>query len=172
MGMIYDEKTGKYKILSDIQAQEDFLGDMDFKVTMTPNGITAMQLDVKIKGLKMNVFQETFSQARGSLNYIIEKMGEVIKEKRPLSPLAPRIESILVPVDKIREIIGKGGEVIQKMEKECEVKIHIEEDGKTFITGKNAPLVQEALKRIGEIIWEPSVGEFHTGKIVSIIAGT
>jgi len=109
----------------------------------------------------MNVFQETFLQARRSLNYIIEKMGEVIKEKKPLSPLAPRIESIFVPVDKIREVIGKGGEVIQKIEKECEVKIHIEEDGKTFITGKNAPLVQEALARISEIIWEPNVGEIY-----------
>lgn len=172
MGMIYDEKTGKYKILSDIQAQEDFLGDMDFKVTMTPSGITAMQLDVKIKWLKMNVFQETFSQARTSLDYILWQMKQIISEKKELSPLAPRIESILVPVDKIREIIGKGGEVIQKMEKECEVKIHIEEDGKTFVTGKNAPLVQEALARISEIIWEPNVGEIHKWKIVSIIAGT
>jgi len=162
MGMIYDEKTGKYKILSDIQAQEDFLGDMDFKVTMSPNGITAMQLDVKIAGLKMEVFENAFTQARASIDNILENMKKVIPEKKELSPKAPRIEAISVPVDKIREVIGKGGETIQKIEKECEVKIHIEEDGSTFVTGKNASLVHKALETVAQIIWEPNVGEKHT----------
>ena len=109
MGMIYDETTGNYKILSDIQAQEDFLGDMDFKVSRTAEGITAMQLDVKIKGLKMEVFEKAFAQGKEASEYILGEMlkaqPEVAKE---LSPYAPLIMSIQVPEEKIREVIGKG----------------------------------------------------------------
>lgn len=173
MGMIYDEKTGNYKILSDIQAQEDFLGDMDFKVAMSTKGITTMQLDVKIKGLSMQVFREAFSQAKTSIGYILEEMNTVINTPNPeLSPYAPRIISLMVPVDKIREIIGKGGENIQRMEKECEVTIHIEDDGRTVFTGKNAEKLQRAFDQVKEICWEPTVGEKHAGKVVAIIAGT
>lgn len=172
MGMIYDEDTGKYSILSDIQAQEDFLWDMDFKVAMTPSGITAMQLDVKIAGLSMEVFEKAFSQARVSLDYILWEMKKIIPQAKPLSPKAPRIICLQVPVDKIREVIGKGGEVIQKMEKECEVTIHIEEDGTTYITGKNAQLSEKAANTIRTIIWEPEAWEKHIGKVVAIIAGT
>lgn len=158
MGMIYDEKTGNYKILSDIQAQEDFLGDMDFKVAMSTKGITTMQLDVKIKGLSMQVFREAFSQAKTSIGYILEEMNAVVASPNTeLSPYAPRIISIMVPVDKIREIIGKGGENIQRMEKECEVTIHIEDDGRTIFTGKNAEKLQRALDQVKEICWEPAV---------------
>lgn len=124
---------------------------------MTPSGITAMQLDVKIKGLQMEVFEKAFIQARSSLDYILGKMKEIIPEAKELSPRAPRILCIAVPVDKIREVIGKGGETIQKIEKDCEVTIHIEEDGTTFITGKNAELAEKAANFVRTIIWEPEV---------------
>lgn len=173
MGMIYDESTWKYKILSDIQAQEDFLWDMDFKVAMSAKWVTAMQLDVKIKGLSLQVFKDTFKQAQTSLGYILEEMRKVIPvSSQNLSPYAPRIISIQVPVDKIREIIGKWGENIQRIEKECEVTIHIEDDGRTVFTGKNALKLQSALDQVNAICWEPTVWEKHTGKVVAIIAGT
>lgn len=108
---------------------------MDFKVAMSKNGITAMQLDVKIKGLSMQVFREAFKQAKVSLGYIFSEMDQVVSApSSELSPYAPRIISMMVPVDKIREIIGKGGENIQRMERECEVTIHIEDDGRTVFT--------------------------------------
>nr|MDD3720630.1 polyribonucleotide nucleotidyltransferase [Candidatus Gracilibacteria bacterium] len=173
MGMIYDEDSGKYKILSDIQAQEDFLGDMDFKVARTPVGITAMQLDVKIKGLSMQVFREAFTQSKEAVTYILGEMLKVIPEtSKSLSPYAPRILSIVVPVDKIREIIGKGGENIQKAEAEYEVSIHIEDDGKTFITGKNGVGAEKALAWVKNLIWEPVVGEILLGEVINIIVGT
>ena len=98
-------------------------------------------------------------------------MGKIISApKSELSPYAPRIISIMVPVDKIREIIGKGGENIQRMEKDCEVTIHIEDDGRTVFTGKNAEKLQSALSQVQSICWEPTVGEKHSGKVVAIIA--
>ncbi|MFA5917782.1 MAG: polyribonucleotide nucleotidyltransferase [Candidatus Gracilibacteria bacterium] len=173
IGMIYDEKTNKYKILSDIQAQEDFLGDMDFKVARTPKGITAMQLDVKIKGLSMQVFKEAFAQSNEAITYILGEMKNMISESnKELSPYAPRVLSILVPVSKIREIIGKGGENIQKAEADFAVNIHIEDDGKTFVTGKDSIGAEKALAWIKNLIWEPTIGELHTGEIINIITGT
>ncbi|MDD3303142.1 MAG: polyribonucleotide nucleotidyltransferase [Candidatus Gracilibacteria bacterium] len=173
MGMIYDEVSKKYKILSDIQAQEDFLGDMDFKVTRTKKGITAMQLDVKIKGLSMQVFKEAFSQGKEAIDYILGEMLSVIPQSnKELSQYAPRILSTIVPVEKIREVIGKGGENIQKAEADFNVSIHIEDDGKTFVTGKDAQGAEKALAWIKNFVWEPTIGELHTGDIINIITGT
>ncbi|MDD5769337.1 MAG: polyribonucleotide nucleotidyltransferase [Candidatus Gracilibacteria bacterium] len=173
MGMIYDEETGNYKILSDIQAQEDFLGDMDFKVAMSPNGITAMQLDVKIKGLSMEVFENAFSQARISINYILEEMLKVQPKVAPnLSPYAPLIMNVFVPVDKIREVIGKGGENVQRIEKEYNVKISIAEDGNTTVTAKDQIGGNKAIDEIKSMVWEPEVGYKGIGKIAKIIDGT
>jgi polyribonucleotide nucleotidyltransferase len=108
MGMIYDENSGEYVILSDIQAQEDFLGDMDFKVARTKNGITAMQLDVKIKGLKMNIFKEGFAQSHSAVEYILENMlKSQPKVAEELSKYAPLIMNMEVKVDDIRIVIGK-----------------------------------------------------------------
>lgn len=173
MGMIYDEETKKYKILSDIQAQEDFLWDMDFKVTRTKNGITAMQLDVKIKWLSMQVFKEAFAQGKEAIDYILSEMNSVIADvSKELSPYAPRILSVVVPVDKIREIIGKWWENIQKAEATYEVKIHIEDDWKTFITWKDAIWAEKALAWIKNLIWEPTVWEIHTWEVINIITWT
>ena len=108
MGMIYDDSTGKYVILSDIQAQEDFLGDLDFKIARTPKGITALQMDCKIAGLSMKIVTEIFTQAQDSLEYISSEMTKDLLSPRPkLSPYAPFILSVYVPEIKMREVIGK-----------------------------------------------------------------
>lgn len=114
MGMIFDENSGKYVILSDIQAQEDFLGDMDFKVARTENGITALQMDCKISGLSMSVIRDVFAQSVDATNYIMSEMKKSLSAPRTeLSPYAPFLLAIFVPEDKMREVIGKGGETIQ-----------------------------------------------------------
>ncbi len=173
IGMIYDENSGKYKILSDIQAQEDFLGDMDFKVAMTPNGITAMQLDVKIKGLSMEVFENAFSQARISINHILAEMLKIQPTVAPnLSPYAPLIMNVFIPLEKIREVIGKGWENVQRLEKAYFVKISIAEDGNTTITAKDQIGGQKAVDEIKTMIWEPEVWYKGIGKIAKIIEGT
>lgn len=173
MGMIYDEGTGKYVILSDIQAQEDFLGDMDFKVARSKNGITAMQLDVKIKGLKMEVFEKAFAQGEQAAMYILDEMLKVQAEvSSSLSPYAPLIMSMQVPEEKIREIIGKGGETIQKIQADHDVVISIADDGLTTITAKTQDSGNAAIAVIKEILWTPEVGYMGTGKVVKIIDGT
>lgn len=170
MGMIYDENSGEYVILSDIQAQEDFLGDMDFKVARTKNGITAMQLDVKIKGLKMNIFKEGFAQSHGAVEYILENMlKSQPKVAEELSKYAPLIMNMEVKVDDIRVVIGKWGENVQRMEKEYWVKVSIAEDGVTTITAETQEGWKKAIADIEALLWKPSEGEKHTGEVVKII---
>ncbi len=170
MGMIYDEITWKYKILSDIQAQEDFLWDMDFKVARTSKWITAMQLDVKIKWLKMEVFEKAFSQGEKATDYILWEMLKIQpKVAEKLSPFAPLIMSIEVPVDKIREIIGKWWENVQRMEKQYWVKVSIEDSWMTTITAQSQEGWLKAIDDIKEILWEPSVGDMMSWKVVKII---
>lgn len=173
MGMVYDDNSGKYKILSDIQAQEDFLGDMDFKVTMTPNGVTAMQLDVKIKGLSMQVFKEAFAQARTSINYILEEMLKVIPEtNKELSPFAPAIIAFRIDIDKIRAVIWKGWENIQGLEKTYKVDIHIEDDGLVTITAPDQISGKKVEELIKAQIWEPEVWYTWVWVIAKIIEWT
>lgn len=173
MWMIYDEETWVYKILSDIQAQEDFLWDMDFKVAMSPNGITAMQLDVKIKGLSMEVFEKTFAQARIWINYILEEMLKVQPSVAPnLSPYAPLIMNVFIPVEKIREVIWKWWENVQRLEKAYSVKISIAEDGNTTVTAKDQVGGQKAIDEIKAMVWEPEVGYKGIWKITKIIEWT
>ncbi len=170
MWMVYDEESGKYKILSDIQAQEDFLWDMDFKVARTKNGITAMQLDVKIKWLKMEVFREAFAQSEGAVKTILDGMLKVqssVSEK--LSPYAPLIMNIDVPEDMIRVIIWKWGENVQRMEKDYGVKVSIADDWATTITADNQEWGEKAIADIKELLWVPEVWYKDTWKIVKII---
>jgi len=170
MGMIYDEDSGDYKVLSDIQAQEDFLGDMDFKVARTAEGITAMQLDVKIKGLKMQVFEEAFAQGEEATMHILAEMLKAQAEVSPeLSPYAPLIMSMQVPEEKIREVIGKWGETIQKIQADHDVVISIADDGMTTVTAKTQSGGKAALAEITEILWTPEVWYLGSGKVVKII---
>ncbi|MCD5385146.1 polyribonucleotide nucleotidyltransferase [Candidatus Gracilibacteria bacterium] len=172
MGMIYDENTGKYKILSDIQAQEDFLGDMDFKLTRSKNGITALQLDVKIKGLSMNIFKEAFAQGHEATDFIMGKMLEIQPEvNKELSPYAPLIMNIKIKEDDIKKVIGKGGENVQRMEKEYGVKISIAEDGNTTITAENQEGGKKAIADMEAMLWKPTEGYKDTGTVIKIIDG-
>lgn len=173
MWMIYDDNTGDYKILSDIQAQEDFLWDMDFKLARTWNGITAMQLDVKIKWLKMQVFRDAFSQWKEATDYILSKMLEVQPSvNTELSKYAPLIMTMEIPVDKIRAIIGKWWENVQRLEAEYDVRISIADDGITTITARNQEWWQKAISEIKEMLWIPDVWYKWVWKIVKIIDGT
>ena len=172
MGMIYDESTGKYVILSDIQAQEDFLGDMDFKVARTKNGITAMQLDVKIKGLKMEIFKEGFSQSHGAVEYILENMLKAQPEvATELSKYAPLIMSMQIQENDIRVVIGKGWANVQRMEKDYGVKVSIADDGMTTITADTQEGGKKAIADIEALLWNPSEGEKYTGEVIKIIDG-
>ncbi len=170
MGMIYDDETGKYKILSDIQAQEDFLGDMDFKLTRSKNGITALQLDVKIKGLSMNIFKEAFAQGNEATDFIMGKMLEIQPEvNKELSQYAPLIMSMNIPEDKIRVVIGKGGENVQRLEAEYWVRVSIADDGCTTLTAATQEGGKKAIEDIENLLWVPTEGYKDTGKVVKII---
>ncbi len=170
MWMVYDENTWEYKILSDIQAQEDFLWDMDFKVARTKTWITAMQLDVKIKWLKMEVFSKAFQKWKEASDYILDWMLKIQWEvEKELSSYAPLIMSLQVPEDKIRVIIWKGWENIQRMEKEYEVNISIAEDWITTITAQNQEWWKKAVEDIKTILWEPNVLDKLEWKVVKII---
>jgi len=156
--------------ISDIQAQEDFLWDMDFKVARTAEGITAMQLDVKIKGLKMEVFEKAFTQWEEASMHILSEMLKTQAEVAPeLSPYAPLIMSMQVPEEKIREVIGKWGETIQRIQADHDVVISIADDGMTTVTAKTQPGGKAALAEITEILWTPELGYLGTGKVVKII---
>ena len=170
MWMIYEEETWKYKILSDIQAQEDFLWDMDFKVARTKDWITAMQLDVKIKWLKMDIFKEAFSQSKWAVEYILEQMLKAQpKVAEKLSPYAPLIMNMQIKIDQIKIVIWKWWENIQRMEKDFQVKISIAEDGMTTITAENQEWWLKAIEDIKRVLWVPSVWEQYDWKVVKII---
>ena len=172
MGMIFDETTRSYEILSDIQAQEDFLGDLDFKIAATSEGITALQMDCKIAGLPMSVIEAVFVQARGALGYIGAEMSRTISSARSeLSPYAPLIFSLFVPEAKMREVIGKGGETIQGIEKEFSVEVNLEDDGNCSITAKDQVSGKAAVEFIKRILKDDEVGDILHGKVVKILDG-
>lgn len=170
MGMIYDEETGKYEILADIQAQEDFLGDMDFKVARTDKGITALQMDCKIAGLSMDVIKKVFDKSIDATGYIMGEMRKCLSEpRRELSPYAPFLLSVFVPEEKMREVIGKGGETIQGIEKEFGVEVNLEDNGNCTITAKDQVSGKAALDFIKNILKDIEVGDIYEGKIVKIL---
>lgn len=170
MGMIFDEETGKYVILSDIQAQEDFLGDMDFKVARTDVGITALQMDCKISGLSMEVIASVFEQSVDAISYIMGEMKSCISSPRAeLSPYAPFLLAIFVPEDKMREVIGKGGETIQWIEKNFWVDVDLQDDGHCTITAKTQEAGQNALNFIKNILKDIEIGDEYEGKIIKIL---
>ncbi len=174
MGLITDKDADKYAILSDILGDEDHLGDMDFKVTGTKDGITATQMDIKVDGLSYDILAEALEQARKGRLFILDKITEVISEPRPeLKPHAPRIEKIIIPKDMIGAIIGPGGKVIQEMQSETGTTIVVEEVdgmGVVHVFGENLEGITEALKRINRIIEVPEIGKVYKGKIVSVVS--
>ena len=172
LGLISDEEKGKYIILSDLQDEEDFGGDMDFKLTGTAKGITAIQMDIKIKGLPDSVFAEALERARTGRAEILKAMLLAIAEPRKeLSPRAPRIETIKINPEDIRIIIGKGGETIQKITGELGVEIDIDDSGLVFVTAMNGDTMQKAKEWIEGLVAKPEVGKVYTGTVTRIIAG-
>ena len=172
MGLIKDESNGNIAILTDIQGLEDFLGDMDFKVAGTREGITAIQMDIKIKGIDEQILTRALEQARQGRLFILDKMLEVIPEPRKeMSPYAPRILQFTIHPDKIREVIGTGGKVINKIIADTGVKIDIEDDGRVFIASPDEHAAAEAKKMIDAIVRDIEVGQVFLGKVVNIKPG-
>jgi len=173
MGLITDEKTGKYAILSDILGDEDHLGDMDFKVTGTEKGIVGCQMDLKINGLKWEVLTQALDQAKEARLHILGEMNKVLSAPRPAyKPHAPRIVSLTIDKEFIGAVIGPGGKIVQEMQRETGASISIDEvDGKGIIQvfGDNEQSVSEAIKRIKAIVAKPEVGEVYEGKVRSIM---
>jgi len=168
MGLV--KEGDRYAILSDIQGMEDHLGDMDFKVAGTKDGVTALQMDIKIGGLTREIMAEALEQAREGRLHILEAMNSVISEPRPqLSRWAPRMETIKIDPDKIGALIGKGGSTIRALEEEYEVSIDIQEDGTVFVAGIDGEKTDAALEHIGTITKGPELGEIYTGKVVRIV---
>lgn len=172
LGLISDEEKGKYVILTDLQDEEDFGGDMDFKLTGTAKGITAIQMDIKIKGLPDKVFEEALMRSKKGRAQVLDVMLKAISEPRKeLSPYAPRIETITINPDDIRLVIGKGGETIQKITKETGVQIDIDDSGLVFVTAMNGEAMEKAKTWIKGIVSKPEVGQVYKGKIIRIIDG-
>lgn len=156
-------------ILSDIQGLEDFLGDMDFKVCGTERGITALQMDNKAKGLSVDILARALKQAHEGRAFILNAMLEKIAAPREeLKKTAPRIETLSVPVDKIREVIGSGGKVVRGIQDETGASIEILEDGTVHVAAVDANAGDAAKQMILDIIKEPEVGEIYTGEVVGI----
>ena len=170
MGLIKDEAKGKVAILSDIQGLEDFLGDMDFKVAGTKDGITAIQMDIKIKGIDEAILRTALEQARQGRLHILGKMLEVLPEPRKeLSKFAPKIISFNIDPDKIREVIGSGGKVINKIIEDTGVKIDISDEGTVFIAGIDAEQSEKARSIIMAIAKDPEPGDEFEGPVVRIL---
>ena len=170
MGLIKDDANGNIAVLTDIQGLEDFLGDMDFKVAGTKDGITAIQMDIKIKGIDKEILTRALEQARQGRLFILNKMLETIPEPRKeLSPYAPRILQFSIHPDKIREVIGSGGKTINGIIAETGVKIDIEDDGRVFIASPDMAAAEKAKKIIDSICHDIEVGEVFLGKVVNIL---
>ena len=170
MGLIKDDANGNIAVLTDIQGLEDFLGDMDFKVAGTKDGITAIQMDIKIKGIDKEILTRALEQARQGRLFILNKMLETIPEPRvELSPYAPRILQFTIHPDKIREVIGSGGKTINGIIAETGVKIDIEDDGRVFIASPDMAAAEKAKKIIDSICHDIEVGEVFLGKVVNIL---
>ena len=174
MGMISDSETGKYAILTDILGDEDHLGDMDYKVTGTRDGITACQMDIKVDGLSYEVLTEALEQARQGRLHILDEMAKTITEPRSdYKEFVPRIETIFIPKDMIGAVIGPGGKVIQEMQKVTNTTICITEDeqkGIVEISSQNKEDIEAAKAKIRAIVAVPEVGEVYDGKVTSIMS--
>jgi polyribonucleotide nucleotidyltransferase len=168
MGLI--KEAEKFAVLSDILGDEDHLGDMDFKVAGTSEGVTSLQMDIKITGITEEIMHVALNQARDGRLHILAEMNKALTAARPeLGEYAPRIETIHIPVDKIREVIGSGGSVIREIVAESGAKIDISDDGTVKIASANAESIRAAIARIKGITAEPEVGEIYQGKVVKVM---
>ena len=168
MGLI--KEGDKFAVLSDILGDEDHLGDMDFKVAGTSEGVTSLQMDIKITGITEEIMKIALDQAKDGRMHILGEMDKALNVARPeLGEYAPRIETIHIPTDKIREVIGSGGSVIREIVAESGAKIDISDDGTVKIASSNAESIRSAIARIKSIAAEPEVGEIYQGKVVKVM---
>ena len=171
MGLISNEDKSKIAVLTDIQGLEDFFGDMDFKVAGTTEGITAIQMDIKIKGINEEILRKALAQAHDGRMFILNKMLEVLPTYRDhLSKYAPKIESFKINPDKIKDVIGSGGKTINKIIDATGVKIDISDNGDVFIAGVDTEMLEKAKKMIELIVNDPAIGEVLEGTVVRTIA--
>ena len=173
MGLIKNAGEEKYAVLSDILGDEDHLGDMDFKVTGTKDGITATQMDIKVDGLSFDVLEKALNQAKEGRMHILGKITDTIAEPRPeLKDHAPRIEMMTIPKEFIGAVIGPGGKIIQGMQEETGATITIEEIdgvGRIEVSGTNKGSIDHAMRLIKGIVAVPEVGEVYKGKVRSVM---
>ena len=169
MGLILDEKTGKYAVLTDIAGAEDHYGDMDFKVAGTAEGITALQMDIKVSGISSEIMRAALTQARQGRLYILDKMVESLPSSRTnISAYAPRIVTIKIPVDKIRDVIGPGGKMIRSIIEKTGVKIDVEDDGRVNVASADEAAAAKALGIIQELTATPELNKTYLGKVQRI----
>jgi polyribonucleotide nucleotidyltransferase len=168
MGLILED-DGSYAILSDILGDEDHLGDMDFKVAGTENGITSLQMDIKVAGITPEIMEKALEQAKAGRLHILGEMNKALSGAADFSIHAPRIETMQVPTDKIREVIGSGGKVIREIVEVSGAKVDINDDGIIKIASPNADAIQKAYDMIHSIVAEPEEGKVYTGKVVKIV---
>ncbi|MCP3053953.1 S1 RNA-binding domain-containing protein, partial [Aurantimonas marianensis] len=168
MGLIKEDE--RFAVLSDILGDEDHLGDMDFKVAGTGEGITSLQMDIKIQGITEEIMQVALDQAKGGRLHILDEMAKALSESRAeLGEFAPRIEVMQVPTDKIRDVIGAGGKIIREIVEKTGAKINIEDDGTVKIASSSAKEIEAAKKWIHSIVAEPEVGEIYEGTVVKTV---
>ncbi|MFD0982141.1 polyribonucleotide nucleotidyltransferase [Tropicimonas aquimaris] len=169
MGLVLEE-DGSYAVLTDILGDEDHLGDMDFKVAGTENGITSLQMDIKVAGITPEIMKQALAQAKDGRMHILGEMGKALSAGRTeFSAHAPRIETMTVPTDKIREVIGSGGKVIREIVETSGAKVDINDDGVIKIASPNADAIQKAYDMIYSIVAEPEEGKVYKGKVVKIV---
>ena len=170
MGLITDKETGRYAVLTDISGKEDAYGDMDFKVTGTAEGVTALQMDIKVAGITTEIMRDALEQAREARLHILGKMTEVIGSSRDeLSQYAPRITTLKIPVDKIRDVIGAGGKVIRQITAETGTQINVEDDGTIQIAATSGEAAKKAIAWIEGLTKDVEVGKEYLGKVTRIM---
>jgi polyribonucleotide nucleotidyltransferase len=169
MGLIMDESSGRYAVLTDIAGAEDHYGDMDFKVAGTGEGITALQMDIKVAGITTAIMRQALEQARVGRLFILERMQDTLPAARPnISTYAPRIVTIKIPVDKIRDVIGPGGKMIRSIIDRTGVKIDVEDDGRVNVASADETSAQKAIAIIQELTATPELGKTYLGKVQRI----
>ncbi len=168
MGLILED-DGDYAILTDILGDEDHLGDMDFKVAGTENGITSLQMDIKVAGITPEIMKNALAQAKEGRMHILGEMSNALTEAGEFSVHAPRIETMQVPTDKIREVIGSGGKVIREIVEVSGAKVDINDDGQIKIASPDGESIKKAYDMIYAIVAEPEIGQIYTGKVVKVV---
>ena len=168
MGLVLED-DGSYAVLTDILGDEDHLGDMDFKVAGTAEGITSLQMDIKVAGITPEIMKQALSQAKDGRMHILGEMSKALSSANAFSVHAPRIETMQIPTDKIREVIGSGGKVIREIVEVSGAKVDINDDGVIKIASSNGDAIQKAYDMIYSIVAEPEEGKVYKGKVVKLV---